>query len=57
MAKFFPISSAGPLFSNKGELALVYSWVFFFMFFYGSGRWSLDAIFYRQSTAATSPTA
>ena len=56
MAKFFPISSAGPLFSNKGELAIFYSWVFFFMVFYGPGRWSLDAMFCRKSTA-TSPTA
>ncbi len=51
MAKFFPISSAGPVFSNKGELAIFYSWVFFFMVFYGPGRWSLDAIFCRKSAA------
>jgi putative oxidoreductase len=56
-AKFFPISSAGPQFSNKGELAIFYCWVFFFMVFYGPGRWSLDAIFSRNSTTATSPTA
>ena len=43
-AKFFPISSAGPQFSNKGELAVFYCWVFFFMFFYGPGRWSIDAL-------------
>jgi putative oxidoreductase len=54
MAKFFPIGTAGPQFSNKGELAVFYCWVFFFMFFYGSGRWSLDAIFCRKSTATTS---
>jgi len=35
-AKFFPIM-------NGGELPLVLSWVFFFMVFYGSGRWSVDA--------------
>ena len=34
---FFPIQ-------NKGELAVFYSWVFFFMVFYGPGRWSLDAL-------------
>jgi len=50
MAKFFPIASAGPQFSNKGELAVFYCWVFFFVFFYGAGRWSLDAIFCRKST-------
>jgi putative oxidoreductase len=52
-AKFFPISTGGPLFSNKGELAVFYSWVFFFMVFYGPGRWSLDAIFRKKS--ATTP--
>jgi putative oxidoreductase len=35
-AKFFPIM-------NGGELPLVLCWVFFFMVFYGSGRWSVDA--------------
>ena len=35
-AKFFPIM-------NGGELPLVLCWVFFFMVFYGSGRWSIDA--------------
>jgi putative oxidoreductase len=57
MAKFFPIGSAGPQFSNKGELAVFYCWVFFFMVFYGAGRWSLDAIFCRKSTAVTSSAA
>jgi putative oxidoreductase len=35
--QFFPIL-------NKGELAVVLCWVFLFMFFYGSGRWSIDAL-------------
>ncbi len=35
-AKFFPIM-------NGGELPLVLCWLFFFMVFYGSGRWSVDA--------------
>jgi putative oxidoreductase len=48
-AKFFPISSVGPRFSNKGELAIFYCWVFFFMVFYGPGRWSLDALFKKKS--------
>src|SRR5438132_11716702 len=51
MAKFFPISSAGPQFSNKGELAVFYCWVFFFIFFYGPGRWSIDALFKKQPSA------
>ena len=57
MAKFFPIATASPQFSNKGELAVFYCWVFFFMVFYGAGRWSLDAIFRRKSTAVTSSAA
>src|SRR6266581_5003777 len=28
MAKFFPIASAGPQYSNHGELAVFYCWVF-----------------------------
>jgi putative oxidoreductase len=44
IAKFFPISSAGPQFSNKGELAIFYSWFFLFVVFYGPGRWSIDAL-------------
>ena len=43
MAKFFPIV-------NKGELAVFYGWVFFFMFFYGPGRWSVDALIARGRT-------
>jgi putative oxidoreductase len=43
-AKFFPISSAGPQFSNKGELAIFYCWFFLFVVFYGAGRWSIDAL-------------
>jgi putative oxidoreductase len=58
MAKFFPIASAGPQFSNHGELAVFYCWVFFFMFFYGPGRWSIDALWCRKdrttNTAAPS---
>jgi putative oxidoreductase len=52
MAKFFPIASAGPQFSNKGELAVFYCWVFFFMFFYGPGRWSIDALLCKRKGAA-----
>jgi len=35
-AKFFPIM-------NGGELALINCWIFFFIIFYGPGRWSIDA--------------
>lgn len=57
MAKFFPIASAGKEFSNRGELAVFYCWVFFFMVFYGSGKWSLDALLFRKSAGASSATA
>jgi len=40
-AKFFPIM-------NGGELALVLCWIFFFMIFYGSGRWSIDSLIFRR---------
>ena len=55
MAKFFPISSAGPEFSNRGELAVIYCWVFLFIFFYGAGRLSLDAIFCKKSGTTPTP--
>ena len=56
MAKFFPIATAGPQYSNKGELAVFYCWVFFFMFFYGPGRWSLDALMARSRTPVVTRT-
>jgi putative oxidoreductase len=46
-AKFFPIM-------NGGELALVLCWIFFFMVFYGGGRWSIDALFRRRGSSAPS---
>ena len=33
---------------NKGELAVVYCFLFLFMFFYGSGRFSLDALIFNK---------
>jgi putative oxidoreductase len=29
---------------NEGELAVLYCWVFLFIFFHGPGRWSIDAL-------------
>ena len=52
-AKFFPISSAGPQVSNKGELAIFYCWFFLFVVFYGPGRWSIDALIWKGKAAAT----
>jgi putative oxidoreductase len=45
---FFPIQ-------NHGEGAVFYCWFFLFVFFYGPGRWSIDALIKRGSTAAASP--
>ena len=44
MAKFFPII-------NQGEKAVFYGWFFFFVFFYGPGRWSIDALIRGRSTS------
>src|SRR5437762_10510025 len=44
-AKFFPIM-------NGGELALINCWVFFFIIFYGPGRWSVDALWGKDRSRA-----
>ncbi len=46
-AKFFPIM-------NGGELGLVLCWIFFFFIFYGPGRWSVDALWCRGRSSASS---
>src|SRR5713101_10035776 len=46
-AKFFPIM-------NGGELALVNCWVFFFIIFYGPGRWSIDSLRGKDKSSAAS---
>jgi putative oxidoreductase len=56
MAKFFPIATAGKEFSNRGELAVFFCFVFFFMVFYGPGRWSLDAMLFKKGSAAPATT-
>ena len=42
---FFPIL-------NKGELAVFYCWLFFFVVFYGPGSWSIDALIGKRKSAA-----
>jgi putative oxidoreductase len=42
-AKLFPIL-------NHGEMAALYCWIFLFIFFYGPGRLSIDAMIKRKST-------
>ena len=46
-SKFFPIM-------NGGELGLVLCWIFFFFIFYGPGRWSVDALWDRGRSSASS---
>ena len=48
--QFFPIL-------NKGELAVVLCWLFLFMFFYGAGRWSIDALLFKNKTSVTTAAA
>ncbi len=43
---FFPII-------NHGESAVLYCFVFLFIFFYGGGRFSLDALIFKRGLAAT----
>jgi putative oxidoreductase len=38
---------------NKGELAVVYCFVFFYIFLLGSGGWSVDALFKTKLATAT----
>src|SRR5215212_11974179 len=46
MGSFFPIV-------NKGEPAVMYCFIFLFIFFYGPGRLSIDALISRGRNAAT----
>lgn len=55
MAKLLPIASAAPQFSNKGELAVLYCFVFLYVFFRGPGRFSLDSLIWRNKSAAIAP--
>jgi len=47
---FFPIV-------NHGELAVAFCWFFLFVLFYGAGCWSLDALLFKQSSAAVATAA
>ena len=39
---------------NHGESAVLYCWIFLFIFFYGAGRWSIDAMIKGGSGGAAS---
>src|SRR5947208_16432894 len=56
MAKFIPIGSASTQYSNHGELAILYCWVFLFDVFYRPGRWSIDALIGRGRAPAVART-
>lgn len=49
--KFLPIATAGPQYSNKGELAVLYCFVFLYIFFRGSGPLSLDNLIWGRTAA------
>ena len=48
---YFKVHASGGFFPiiNRGEAAVFYCFVFFFMVFYGSGRLSLDALIFKRS--------
>jgi putative oxidoreductase len=41
---------------NRGEMAVLYCWLFLFIFFYGPGRWSMDALMRGGAPASPTPT-
>src|SRR5882762_5028429 len=47
--QFFPLL-------NKGELAVLYCFIFLFVFFYGPGRWSIDSLVGRRAAPTTTTT-
>ncbi len=50
VAYFMAHASGGFLpFVNKGELAVIYCFVFFYLFFAGGGVWSLDKLIWKKS--------
>lgn len=53
VAYFMVHAPGGPFpIANHGEPAVAYCFVFLFIFFYGPGRWSLDALLFRSNAAA-----
>jgi putative oxidoreductase len=54
---YFMVHASGGFFPivNKGELAVIYAWLFLFMFFFGPGRFSIDAMM-RGGSASTPST-
>ena len=54
---YFMVHAKGDFFPivNKGELAVVYCFVFLFIFFYGGGRLSIDALIGGRGKGAPAP--
>ena len=52
---YFKVHAPGNFFPiiNRGEPAVVYCFVFLYMFFYGGGRFSLDSLIWNRATTAT----
>jgi putative oxidoreductase len=40
---------------NGGDPAVLYCWIFLFIFFYGAGLWSIDALIRRSPAPTTAP--
>ena len=55
---YFKVHASGGFFPiiNRGELAVAYCFVFLFIFFYGPGRWAVDALIKRGAPASPTPT-
>ena len=55
---YFMVHAKGDFFPiiNRGELAVVYCFVFLFIVFYGPGRLSIDALLRRGKPASATPT-
>src|SRR3954469_16959406 len=51
---YFMVHAKGGFFPliNRGEAAVLYCFVFLFMFFYGGGRFSLDGLIFKRSAVA-----
>jgi putative oxidoreductase len=51
---FFMMHAKGSILPilNKGELAVVYCFLFFYIFLYGPGAWSLDVMFRKTKPAS-----
>ena len=54
---YFMVHAKGGFFPliNRGEAAVLYCFLFLFIFFYGPGWLSLDALIWRKKTEATIP--